>query len=138
AVLAPRRPGPPLAFLLPSHLAIVPLLLAPLLALLGRGEEGEQLVAVAVELARADALDGQELAPALGAPLVEGGEGAVVEDHVGGHAVGLGALAPPGPELLGQGAVGSQGGPAGPGAPGGHRPRPDPRPARRDQVVQEP
>jgi hypothetical protein len=32
------------------------------LAVLDRGEEGEQLVAVAVQLAGTDALDGQELA----------------------------------------------------------------------------
>src|SRR4029453_1626435 len=112
----------------------VAVLLARLLAVLGRGEEGEQLVAVAVELARADPLDGQELAPAAGAPLAQSGQGAVVEDHVGGDAVGLGPLAPPGPELLGQGALGAQAGPAGPGHPGGHGPPPHPRPARPDPV----
>src|SRR4029434_673158 len=101
----------------------VAVLLVRLLAVLGRSEQGEQFVAVAVELAGPDPLDGQELAPAAGAPLGQGGQGAVVEDHVGGDAVALGPLTPPGPELLGQGALGTQAGPAGPGHPGGHGPR---------------
>src|SRR4029453_12830084 len=100
----------------------VAVLLFRLLAVLGRSEQGEQFVAVAVELAGPDPLDGQELAPAAGAPLGQGGQGAVVEDHVGGDAVGLGPLTPPGPELLGQGAPRRQAGPPGPGTPA--RPRP--------------
>src|SRR4029450_1860685 len=115
------RPPPPVPSAVPC--GYVAVLLARLLAVLGRGEESEQLVAVAVELARADPLDGQELAPAAGAPLAQGGQGAVVEDHVGGDAVGLGPFAPPGPELLGQGGLAAQGGRGGPGHPAGHGPR---------------
>src|SRR5512132_543823 len=118
--------------------AIVPAGLAWLLVALAGGDEGEQLVAVAVQLAGADALDRQQLAAAAGLPLGQGSQRAVVEHHVGGHAVGLGPLAPPGPQLLSQGAVGPHAGPAGPGHPAGHRPGPDPAGARRDQVVEEP
>src|SRR4029453_16268059 len=46
------------------------------------------------------------LAAAAGPPLGQGGQGAVVEHHVGGDAVGPGPLAPPRPHTLGQGGLG--------------------------------
>src|SRR5204862_5013612 len=100
AVLAHRRPRASLTFLLSSHGAIVPAALTPRLLALAGGEQGEQLLAVAVQLAGADALDRQQLAAAAGPPLGQGGQGAVVEHHVRGYAVGLGPLAPPRPQLL--------------------------------------
>src|SRR5215218_8440938 len=65
----------------------------PLLVGLGRGEEGEQLVAVAVQLAGADALDRQQLAPAAGLPRRLCPQRAAVVDPGGWVAGGLGGRA---------------------------------------------
>ena len=67
---------------------------------LGRREDGQQLVPVALELRRADARDGGELLPAPRSAPDDLGQRGVVEDHVRGPRLGLRRLEPPALERL--------------------------------------
>src|SRR4029450_6970561 len=99
------------------------------LRLLG-GEQGEQGGGVLVELGRADPLDREQLTAAAGPAVGEREQGAVVEDHVGGHAVGLGTFLAPATQGLDQRPVRAQPLRGRPADACRHRPGPDPRAAR--------
>src|SRR5439155_14175784 len=63
-----------------------------------RGDDGENLVRVPLELRRPDARDAGKVGPIPGLALGDLCKGPVAEHHVGGYAIGLGALATPLPE----------------------------------------